>query len=164
MNDWVVWLIIAVGVFTAAVWGYTFWLARKLKTSMRIVVRKANFKKVEGSEFEDKYLHWQDRMNMGYAMFANLTASFPLLGMLGTVKSLLGLAGNMSQSDIAVDQFFSALNTTLAGLIGAIICKAILDSILSPLVAYNNNEMNTYQARNTEVMQEQKSAAEGETE
>ena len=33
---------------------------------------------------------------------------------------------------------------------------AILDSILSPLVAYNNNEMNTYQARNTEVMQEQK--------
>lgn len=159
MGDVVVWLIILLAVLTLGVWGFTFWTARKLKDSLRIVIRKANPTKVSSKSktagHEDQLLKMQEHMNVGYSFFANFTACFPLLGMLGTVKALIGIAGNMSKTDIPIDQFFSALNTTLAGLIGAIIFKAVFDSILSPMVAYNNNEVNTFVERNTEAQQKQ---------
>ena len=157
MGDFVVLLIVLLAIATAGVWGYTFWLARKLKDSLRIVIRKANPTKVKAkaSGNEDKLLKMQERMNIGYSFFANFTASFPLLGMLGTVKALIGISGNMSQTDIPIDQFFSALNTTLAGLIGAIVFKAVFDSILAPLVAYNNNEVTTFIERNTDEQKQE---------
>ena len=149
-QDPFVWVIILFAIFTFGVWGFTFMKVREIDKELLIVRRRANpVRKSKDAVNEDHLVSLQKFMNIGYALFANLTACFPLLGMLGTVKSLVGLAGNMAQTDITVDLFFSALYTTLAGLIGAIIFKAFFDSILSPLVTHNNNEIETYLERNT---------------
>ena len=63
----------------------------------------------------------------GYTFFANITAVFPLLGILGTVASLMNLSG----TDDLSASFSSALLTTLLGIIFAIICK-IADGFISP--------------------------------
>lgn len=67
-----------------------------------------------------------DRASFFYTLFLNLTAVFPLLGILGTVISLMKLSGT---DDIAAN-FGMALRTTLWGLIFAIVFK-LLDSLIS---------------------------------
>lgn len=60
-----------------------------------------------------------------YTWYANFTAIFPLLGILGTVAALV------TYSDVTMmENFMSALSTTLLGLIFAILFK-VFDSILS---------------------------------
>lgn len=66
------------------------------------------------------------RASFFYTLFLNLTAVFPLLGILGTVISLMKLSG---ADDIAAS-FGMALRTTLWGLIFAIIFK-LMDSLIS---------------------------------
>lgn len=61
-----------------------------------------------------------------YALFTNITAVFPLLGILGTVASLMRLSG----TDNLSENFSSALITTFAGLVAAIIFK-IMDSFIT---------------------------------
>ncbi|MCH5196442.1 MAG: MotA/TolQ/ExbB proton channel family protein [Oscillospiraceae bacterium] len=61
-----------------------------------------------------------------YALFTNITAVFPLLGILGTVASLMRLSG----TDDLSENFSSALITTFAGLVAAIIFK-IMDSFIT---------------------------------
>lgn len=68
-----------------------------------------------------------DRASFFYTLFSNLTAVFPLLGILGTVISLMRLTG---ADDISAN-FGMALRTTLWGLIFAIFFK-LLDSWISP--------------------------------
>lgn len=67
------------------------------------------------------------RATGGYTFFANITAVFPLLGILGTVASLMNLSGT---DDLSAN-FSSALLTTLLGIIFAILCK-IADGFISP--------------------------------
>ena len=93
-----------------------------------------------------------ERLNSMYSLYANVTSLFPLLGMLGTVLSLLRLSGSMEQSDLAMDQFFSALNTTLAGLIAALIFK-FMDSFLSVRVERDNKEYDTLTDRNSRQLE-----------
>lgn len=66
------------------------------------------------------------RASFFYTLFLNLTAVFPLLGILGTVISLMKLSG---ADDIAAS-FGMALRTTLWGLIFAIVFK-LMDSLIS---------------------------------
>ncbi len=61
-----------------------------------------------------------------YALFTNITAVFPLLGILGTVTSLMRLAGAENLSE----NFMSALATTFWGLVCAIGFK-IADSFIT---------------------------------
>lgn len=68
-----------------------------------------------------------DRASFFYTLFLNITAVFPLMGILGTVWSLMKLTGT---DDISAN-FGTALRTTLWGLIFAIIFK-LLDSLISP--------------------------------
>ncbi len=56
-----------------------------------------------------------------YALYSNITAIFPLLGILGTVASLMGLG---SVDDLS-SNFASALWTTFLGLICAIVFKTL---------------------------------------
>ena len=63
-----------------------------------------------------------------YTLYINLTAIFPLMGILGTVISLLGMVGDTS--DIQ-GGFFAALTSTFWGLIFAIAFK-FLDGFISP--------------------------------
>ena len=92
---------------------------KQIKTKLRIM-----------RETSDKY----------YTMFTNLTGIFPLLGILGTVISLLPMVqdiGNMQQN------FFVALTSTLWGLIFAIFFK-VLDGMLSPRIERNNRGIDDY--------------------
>ncbi len=63
--------------------------------------------------------------SMLYSFYSNFTAVFPLLGILGTVMSLM----NIGTADLS-SSFSSALITTLLGLIAAIIFKGI-DAVIS---------------------------------
>ena len=67
------------------------------------------------------------RASMLYSFFANITAVFPLLGILGTVVSLMNLSGT---DDISAN-FSSALLTTFLGLVAAIIFK-LMDAGIAP--------------------------------
>ena len=67
------------------------------------------------------------RASMMYSFFANITAVFPLLGILGTVVSLMNLSGT---DDLSAN-FSSALLTTFLGLVAAIIFK-LMDAAIAP--------------------------------
>lgn len=67
--------------------------------------------------------------SMFYGFFANITAVFPLMGILGTVVSLMNLSG----TDDLASNFSSALWTTFLGLIGAIVFKLFDAGISSRL-------------------------------
>lgn len=70
----------------------------------------------------------RERAVAWYTLYVNITGIFPLLGILGTVISLLGMVG--SSSDVT-GSFFAALTSTFWGLIFAIIFK-FLDGFISP--------------------------------
>lgn len=86
------------------------------------------------------------RNNMGklYSIFVNLTGIFPLLGILGTVISLLGLVSDTT--DITVN-FYGALTSTFWGLVFAIIFK-FLDGIISAKIEDNEKNVALYLDRN----------------
>ena len=138
--------------------GVLFWFAWKLSRELRNELspreRKANPKepkketREERRNYEDKILKMRDDMNLLYSLFANFTSVLPLWGMLGTVVSLIALAGNMGEQAIAVDRFFTALYTTGLGIFFAIVYKA-LDAVISVKVAANNKETDTLLERNS---------------
>ncbi len=75
----------------------------------------------------------RDKQNLYYSLFVNAIAIFPLLGMLGTVISLLQLA---SGGDNLIGNFYGALTSTLWGLVFAVIFKAV-DAFISAKVDAN---------------------------
>lgn len=155
LSDPIVILIILCGIANGWIYTTALRYANELKEELQPRNRKANPKKKkkvtrdDPEEFEDHIQKMSDAMNFWYTLYANLTAVFPLLGMFGTVLALFQLSGNLGESDLAVNQFFSALDTTLAGLIFAIAFKA-MDSFVSVKVAANNTEYETLLARNSE--------------
>ncbi|MBR6623248.1 MAG: MotA/TolQ/ExbB proton channel family protein [Ruminococcus sp.] len=86
------------------------------------------------------------RNNMGklYSIFVNLTGIFPLLGILGTVISLLGL---VSDTNDITGNFYGALTSTFWGLVFAIIFK-FLDGIISAKIEDNEKNVALYLDRN----------------
>lgn len=97
------------------------------------------------TKFKDKLKN----LNFWYTLYSNIVSVFPLLGMGGTVYSLLSLAQNSnSLSTVEMDSFFMALNTTIAGIICAVIGK-IADSFISPDIADINKEYDLITQRNT---------------
>ena len=81
----------------------------------------------EGSTDVNELITSSDSAARWYAGYANLTAIFPLMGILGTVCSLIGLSPGVDTSS----NFFNALDTTIFGLIFAIGFK-VADSFISP--------------------------------
>ena len=79
-----------------------------------------------------------------YSMFVNMTGIFPLLGILGTVVSLLGLVAD--DTDVT-GNFYGALTSTFWGLIFAIIFKFI-DGIISAKIEDNEKTVALYLDRN----------------
>lgn len=76
---------------------------------------------------ETDIVSMRNRTGSLYSLFVNLTGIFPLLGILGTVISLLGMVGDMTNVQ---DNFYGALTSTFWGLVFAIIFK-FLDGIIS---------------------------------
>lgn len=116
--------IIVLGVLNGAV----FFLARRAITRLRRLVHPlAHYDFKDRQSFSgNELVALSDRAAQLYTIYTNLTAVFPLLGIFGTVCSLLGLSGTQ---DISV-HFSTALDTTVWGLIFAIFYK-VLDSALS---------------------------------
>lgn len=75
-----------------------------------------------------------------YSLFVNLAGVFPLLGILGTVISLLGLVESTSNVQ---GNFYSALTSTFWGLVFAIIFK-LLDGVISPEIEDNEKSVELY--------------------
>ncbi|MCM1328516.1 MAG: MotA/TolQ/ExbB proton channel family protein [Ruminococcus sp.] len=71
-----------------------------------------------------------------YALYLNFVSAFPLLGMIGTVYSLLklDLSGG---TELISGNFLVALTSTLLGAFFGLIFK-VLDSFLSPKIEENN--------------------------
>lgn len=76
---------------------------------------------VKVSAMREKAVAW-------YTLFVNITGLFPLMGILGTVISLLGMVDNMSDIE---GGFFAALTSTFWGLVFAIAFK-FMDGLISP--------------------------------
>ncbi len=82
-----------------------------------------------------------------YSVFVNLTGIFPLLGILGTVISLLGM---VSDAGNATDNFYGALTSTFWGLVFAIIFK-FMDGIISAKIEDNEKTVELYLSRNSKT-------------
>ncbi len=74
-----------------------------------------------------------------YHQFASITNIFPLMGILGTIISLLRLAS--LSNDSIMFNFTTALTSTFWGLVCAIIFKAI-DGTIYPKIALNDDSFN----------------------
>ncbi len=73
-----------------------------------------------------------------YSLFSAINSAFPLLGMLGTILSLLGMV-DLSQQDVTLS-FTVALTSTFWGLVCALGFKA-LDAGLLPMVEQNQENL-----------------------
>lgn len=119
-------------------------------TSLREVQEKFAQQKDKSSETD--IIQLRRKMNTYYVIYENLTAIFPLLGLLGTVVSLLPMVGDMGE--IVTGLFFSALTSTMWGIVFAIVFKA-LNGYLSSGIEDNEKNIEIYLQRNTErILQE----------
>ena len=87
---------------------------------------KAMKKAKQDSTYFSLYEKWQ-RAEFWYNLFCNLTGTFTLLGILGTVLALIHLVDSTAEVDL---EFLGALTSTLWGIIFTILFK-ILDSAIS---------------------------------
>jgi chemotaxis protein MotA len=123
----------------AAANGVVFYLARKrirtlYDTMHRTIYAPSAEKEARSAKLEVDGMSEQqvDAMReaaaRSYTLYGTITGIFPLLGILGTVVSLLSMVGDSANVQ---NGFFSALTSTFWGLIFAIVYK-VLDGFLSP--------------------------------
>jgi len=87
-----------------------------------------------------KIKHARGEANGRYSLFANIITVFPLLGLLGTVISLVMVAGDGGFEN-AHDSFMMSLTSTFWGVSFAIFFK-LCDSFVSTKVEQLNNDAN----------------------
>lgn len=87
------------------------------------------------------------KMNTFYSLYENVTTIFPLMGLLGTVVSLLPMVSSMGEAETGL--FFSALTSTMWGIIFAIIFKGC-NGFIAGRLEDNDRSVETYLQRNTE--------------
>lgn len=96
---------------------------------------------------EDDVVNMRKRMGKLYSVFVNLTGIFPLLGILGTIISLLNMVSSFNDVQ---GNFYGALTSTFWGLVFAIIYK-FLDGIISARIEDNEQAVALYLDRNSET-------------
>ena len=94
---------------------------------------------------ESDIVEMRAKMGSLYSVFINLTGIFPLLGILGTVTSLLGLVNDMSDVQ---GSFYGALTSTFWGIVFAMIFK-FCDALISPKIEENEKDVNLFLNRNS---------------
>lgn len=103
--------------------------------------------KQDVSELTDKKVSaMRERAVMRYTLYVNVTGIFPLLGILGTVISLIGMAGS---GQTVENGFFAALTSTFWGLVFAIVFK-FLDGFISPKLDDGERAAELYMQRRAE--------------
>lgn len=73
-----------------------------------------------------------------YSIFTSINTAFPMMGMLGTILSLLGMI-QVSQEQLTLN-FTTALTSTFWGLVFALVFKAV-DATLAPMVEQNQENL-----------------------
>lgn len=91
-------------------------------------------RKLTAEELLDK----RAKTNKWYAIYLNLTASFPLMGMLGTVISLIEITNLINET--ATESFLAALTSTFWGIVAALVFKW-LDAKVSYKIEDNEKHM-----------------------
>ena len=104
------------------------------------------------AELENQLQPKIEKLNKRYTLLINFISTFPLLGMLGTVKSLIGLASGMSDNsnELEITMFFSALTSTAWGIIFAIVFKTFTSGIISKTET-SNKEYEIIASRVTDI-------------
>lgn len=124
--DWIIYLwVILTGILFAMTIKYSNSFSGYLDRDLESGVCKIN---------ELKKRH--KRQELLYALYINCTSAFPLLGMIGTIYSLLrlDLSGG---AEMISGSFLVALTSTLLGAFFGLVFK-VLDSFLSPKTEENN--------------------------
>lgn len=99
---------------------------------------KQNTKKENKKLTARELLLYREKMNKRYALYSNLTTMFPLMGMLGTVVSLIPMVNSIGAESTGL--FFSALTSTFWGIVFALIFK-LLDASVSYKIDDNEKHM-----------------------
>ena len=92
---------------------------------------------------EERIVGLRKRSESLYSVVVNLSAIFPLLGILGPVISLLPMVSNLSDMQT---NFFAALTSTFWGLVFAILFK-FLDGFLASRMEDNSRSVELLLAR-----------------
>ena len=121
---YITWVIIAGGIGNIIV----LIVARSKITKLCSLVHSWTFYDFHGKGSDDagELIKASDSAAFWYTLYANITAIFPLMGIFGTVCSLL----NSTPGNDATNNFFIALDTTVWGLVFAIGFK-FADSFIS---------------------------------
>ena len=96
---------------------------------------------------EEVVISMRNRSERLYSIFINITGVFPLLGILGTVVSLLPMVANLADMQ---QNFFAALTSTFWGLVFAIVFKLLDGFLLSAVIEDNDKSVTLFLARTPE--------------
>jgi len=156
-------------LFTVASFNIIFWWltrssVKRLEDGLYKKVDKVLIKKntaalidTPSPEEADKLKRERDTTNRWYSIFTSIISIFPYLGILGTVYSLIGVAGD-SGFDNMQDSFLIALTSTFWGVIFAIGFKVFGDAPLLPKVEQYNADvdrlLNRYENAEIDDMEE----------
>lgn len=99
---------------------------------------------------EEDVVKMRQRSLSTYTLFANLTGIFPLMGILGTVISLLPMVMDMADMQ---QNFFAALTSTFWGLVFAIVFK-FMDGFLGAKIEENDKNVTLLLDRNSKLHEE----------
>ena len=105
---------------------------------------------------ESDIIRLRRRMNAFYIIYENLTAIFPLLGLLGTVVALIPLVNSMGE--VPTGLFFSALTSTMWGIIFAIAFK-VANGYVASGIEDNEKNIDIYLQRNTDKLLRERAIA-----
>ena len=161
-------IIFIMALVNAVILVQTFRLARKLYDALNpycwIPGGEASLREIQGKfsrrnriDSESDIVRLRRAMNGFYVAFENITAIFPLLGLLGTVVSLIPLVNNMG--DVPTGLFFSALTSTMWGIIFAIAYK-FANAFIASRIEDNEKNMDIYLQRNTDKVLKERALAE----
>jgi len=120
-------IIILLGILNGWLFYTAYKSAEKLRDDLsRDGVCQADMRKdseKKGTRLTDRdIISLRNKAETLYTWYINISAIFPLMGILGTVWALVGLQSDGMSSD---DSFLIALTSTLWGLIFSIIFKAL---------------------------------------
>lgn len=145
--DWIIWVMMAVNMavfFSTRTMVNTIYGHFNLQDRMTNLndEAKAALKQTTKQEKQQltasELLKYRENMNKRYALYSNLTTMFPLMGMLGTVVSLIPMVNSIGTETTGL--FFSALTSTFWGIVFALIFK-LLDASISYKIEDNEKHM-----------------------
>lgn len=127
-GKWGTWIIVVAALINVIFFFKTFRAIKKADDMFNPKSDKVNGVRAN-MRWDNKQISKIKKMRKGliqkYTWYANITAIFPLLGILGTVAALVEYS-----AETMMENFMVALGTTLLGVLFAIIFKSI-DAVIS---------------------------------